>query len=1003
MLSSNKKKIILKIKPSNSKPSNSIIPKIDYKNNKEKGDIYEKYIYYHLLETNKYKNVWLWKNVPEYELLKSGIMDNWNNARLMRKRDNLENNLPDFATDLFTLEVDDNDVSNNNKYSIIQCKNYDDSRKLRPEHLGTFYFMMYRYSRFINGLVFHTNELCENLINHSNTNDNIKYNRVNIEENKLELYNLNKLNNINNDENDINDEKNNTILEPFQYQLDAYNALKGKQRTVLQMACGTGKTLVSILLSKDYKQNIIISPLKAYCEQNMERFKSQMSNDYKMLIIDSDNDGRNIAKIKEFIENNDKIYLFVTYKSIDIINQLISYDDNNIKLLNDYFIIIDEFHNISYNDVYEQEDDEEEDDIENHDEEDQENEDLEEDEENEDLEEDEENEDLEEDKDDEEVSRKLEGLKTSQMYNLLHSNSRIMFMSATPKLFGDNLDSPDDIEIDNDIFGNIDYTYSMSSAIDDGRICDYKIFVPTLHIKKEVGIDLIYNEVNLKDYDKELVIKARYVIKGMMEMGSRKCIIYLQSQNECREMTNIINEQCKHYFAITNNCNYIISSDLKNERKDKLNKFINFDGYSFLCSVDILNECIDIPKCDSIFIAYPSKSKIRNIQRLCRANRKDKENPNKIANIFLWCDDYKDDLVDFISHIKEYDSKFTFDKIKRLNVANESKTLMMPEVESEEHKELEGLVVGFRGVGGWMDKWNKLYNKTIEFIKFNNKRPSSESKNIEESYLGKWVCTQTQNFKNKKNCLKNECLYNKWLLLLEMFPYIKIDNDYYWFKMLTLLDEFINKNKALPSKNKFNISEKNLNSWMNINKQHYKYKIFNMKDINNKYYKEWKILKNKHYTLLLTTEDKWYYNYNLLINNFLIHNKKPLFKGNQENESNLAQWIRTQFNNIRLNKDSMLYPERRKLWGELIIKYKKILMTQDEECIDNMINVMTFIDINNRKPSKHCKNNEYELKLGRFIDSIKKNYKTNKGSIFNNTVKPTFELLKNNYCKYIQF
>ena len=68
-------------------------------------------------------------------------------------------------------------------------------------------------------------------------------------------------------------------------------------------------------------------------------------------------------------------------------------------------------------------------------------------------------------------------------------------MSATPKLFGDNLDSSDDIEIDNDIFGNIDYTYSMSSAIDDGRICDYKIFVPTLHIKKEVGIDLIYNEV----------------------------------------------------------------------------------------------------------------------------------------------------------------------------------------------------------------------------------------------------------------------------------------------------------------------------------------------------------------------------------------------------------------------------------------------------------------------------------------------------------------------------
>jgi hypothetical protein len=99
----------------------------------------------------------------------------------------------------------------------------------------------------------------------------------------------------------------------------------------------------------------------------------------------------------------------------------------------------------------------------------------------------------------------------------------------------------------------------------------------------------------------------------------------------------------------------------------------------------------------------------------------------------------------------------------------------------------------------------------------------------------------------------------------------------------------------------------------------------------------------------------------------------------------------------------MLYPERRKLWDELIIKYKKLLITQDEECINNINKLMNFIDINNRKPSKHCKNNEDELKLGRFIGSIKKNYKTNKGSIFNNTVKPIFELLKKNYNKYIKF
>ena len=48
MLANNKKKIKLKLKSNNNK--------INYKNTKEKGDIYEIYIYYHLLETNKYKN-----------------------------------------------------------------------------------------------------------------------------------------------------------------------------------------------------------------------------------------------------------------------------------------------------------------------------------------------------------------------------------------------------------------------------------------------------------------------------------------------------------------------------------------------------------------------------------------------------------------------------------------------------------------------------------------------------------------------------------------------------------------------------------------------------------------------------------------------------------------------------------------------------------------------------------------------------------------------------------
>ena len=1024
--------------------------------NKEKGDLYEKYIYYNLQNLCTYKNVWLWKNIPEYELLKSQIMDDWNTARLTRKREHIENRLPDFGTDLLALETD---INGTDKYSIIQCKKYNDSRTLRAEDLGTFYFMMYRYSKFVNGLVFHTNDLSTNLLNHNLTNDNIKYLKVKFEEGKYDLGNL---------DDNIDDEENSTvILKPHQYQIDAYNALKGKTRGILQMACGTGKTLVSIMLAKDYKQNIIIAPLKAYCEQNMMRFASQMSSDYKMLIIDSDNDGRNIENIKEFIKTNAKFCLFCTYKSIDIINEI-----KELKLIDDCYVIIDEFHNICYKDVYGEVEEEDED--------------FEEDEEIV-----EEYEDFESDDDsiENKGARGAEALATealvSDMYKLLHSDARIMFMSATPRLFEN--DDFNYYEYDEDdkgargaealVFGEIDYTYSMSDAIEQKRVADYRIIVPTLSISKYEGIEKIYKECNLKDYDKELVVKTRYIIKGCMELGNRKCIIYLQSQAECKEMTEIINEQCKNYFAIKNYCTYIISSDLKAERAFKLKKFANFEDYSFICSVDILNECIDIPKCDSIFIAYPSKSKIRNIQRLCRANRKDAENVDKIATIFLWAEEYKTDLVDFMVHIKEFDSKFSFSKVKRLNVSSENKSLMMPDVEVKESKDLENIVIGFKVAGNWMekyneldkfiednkrlpnkkkydikeyniskwcklqkrnynfkrgfvynkfkieweilknkyndlmtitydenriDKWNKMYLESIEFLKTKGYKPSSESKDLNENNLGVWIQVQTQNFKNKKNCLTNNELYDKWQILLETFPKIKIDSNNFWFNMLKFLDNFITENKKLPRIKSNDNFERVLNRWMDCNKKHYKLKQFTMKNKNSKYYKEWTNLKNKHYDLLLSTEEKWYDNYNLLIDKFLSKNIKPLKSKKDNIETKIAGWIRSQFNNIRLNKESMTYPDRRKLWDELIVKYKHLMMTQEEECINNIKRLMKFIDINKKTPNKHCKNNKDELFLGRFLGSIKINIKNKKGTIFNENVKDTFELLKINYKEYIK-
>lgn len=107
------------------------------------------------------------------------------------------------------------------------------------------------------------------------------------------------------------------------------------------------KTLISCYIALKYKIVIFITPLREYCKQNIYRFL-EYEIDRKCMLIDCDGT-RNIDKINDFITNNNKILLSVTFKSCDIINEII---DN----IDDVIIIFDEFHNFSYNNIYNEDD-----------------------------------------------------------------------------------------------------------------------------------------------------------------------------------------------------------------------------------------------------------------------------------------------------------------------------------------------------------------------------------------------------------------------------------------------------------------------------------------------------------------------------------------------------------------------------------------------------------------------------------------------------------------------
>lgn len=79
-------------------------------------------------------------------------------------------------------------------------------------------------------------------------------------------------------------------------------------------------------------------------KQNLQKFK-EYNESFNELLIDSDGT-RDVAEIIIFIESNkDKnILLSATFRSVDIIYQIIDFLDNLI-------IIVDEFHNLSRNNI----------------------------------------------------------------------------------------------------------------------------------------------------------------------------------------------------------------------------------------------------------------------------------------------------------------------------------------------------------------------------------------------------------------------------------------------------------------------------------------------------------------------------------------------------------------------------------------------------------------------------------------------------------------------------
>jgi len=296
--------------------------------NKEKGDNYEIQIKNYIQNVLN-KRAYLWsEHPPENILIKSNILGSHNEARLKRINDKLIKENKELTILGEDTGIDIIQVEDDESCSLVQCKNgYKNG--IRMEDLAGFMCWTSVLDK-LNGYVYYTSKL-SNKIESLPKNNRIQFIKQEYEEN-------------------IKHEIVSSGIIPYDYQLEAKKQFDDNfvNRGILSMPCGTGKTYLAYLISLSYKQVIIISPLKQFAKQNLDRFV-EYGFSGNNLLVDSDGE-RDIGTIKKFIEKNDSFLISSTYCSVDVIYFCLQF-------MKDPFFIVDEFHNLSKNNLLNKDDD----------------------------------------------------------------------------------------------------------------------------------------------------------------------------------------------------------------------------------------------------------------------------------------------------------------------------------------------------------------------------------------------------------------------------------------------------------------------------------------------------------------------------------------------------------------------------------------------------------------------------------------------------------------------
>ena len=568
-----------------------------------------------------------------------------------------------------------------------------------------------------------------------------------------------------------------------------------KACVVINITCALGKTLIAADILKELSSLLIVvmAPLKSELDNLIERLPPFFPK-YKLFMFDSDY-CTDISLCEQTILDCQKrkqgLLLFITYKSVrDILMPYLSTKQNNPETLQDQYETIQETIQYSSSDLV-----------------------------------------LKSDQKSFTSDSKLYSilqnatLFADEVHNIptnatrLHQfvnlfNQTICCTATLPKSF----------------HTYIPYTlcinkYDFNYALQNKYVVDYRIMIPTLFTKEDYNY--IPQECNdLLSYD-QLYHQAMFLMNGMLFTGSRRCIVYLSTKDECKKFNEVWSQIAERFHGVYTWAGRINDDITAKKRQQVLELFEIEDPIhqqqkaiflKIVTCCSCLNQAVNIIRCDSIFVTKIGRqaNEIVMYQRFNRSARLDPKNPTKINHCFMWCDEDYSILQSLVTRLKFSLQDLEFDRKLKI-ISRHYDEQLNPSIiiqTKQNQKILDELL------GSWMnleEKWDMRYEEFVKYINCHKKFPTVEQNTI----LNSWIMTQKMNFKNDillPERLKKLRKIHEWCLWeLESGSKPKIV-ALPWDEQLKRVKNYFEKHHKFP----VSTDKENGGSWIHVQKKDFK-------------------------------------------------------------------------------------------------------------------------------------------------------------------------------------